>query len=294
MDEPLSKSQQRLRGRKLVEMTDDELLEWIDACEKMERGVSAAKARRSWKQSGQNAHEELKRRRMNETEWLACCDPGPMLEFLGDKVSDRKRRLFACACCRRIQHFFSDERSLKAVEVAELYADGLKDRVHLIGARDEARDVKRQFRANYAERQFLEPADAVVLRAAGAAQDVTRDTGMSAAINCYCETSRAMNMEDTNDCNPAELRQQALLVQCIFGNPFKPAFLDPSWLRCNDDTVVKLARGIYDEQAFDRLHILANALEATGCSDTEILDHCRIPGPHFRGCWVIDLLLGKN
>jgi hypothetical protein len=65
-------------------------------------------------------------------------------------------------------------------------------------------------------------------------------------------------------------------------------------LTWNDGIVIKLAQAIYEERAFDRLPILADALEEAGCSDTEILAHCRGPGPHVRGCWVVDLLLGKE
>jgi hypothetical protein len=68
----------------------------------------------------------------------------------------------------------------------------------------------------------------------------------------------------------------------------------PSWLAWNDGTVVKLAQGIYDDRAFDRLPVLADALEEAGCDDADILDHCRRPGEHVRGCWVVDLLLGKK
>jgi hypothetical protein len=70
--------------------------------------------------------------------------------------------------------------------------------------------------------------------------------------------------------------------------------INPIWLRWNDGTVVKLAQSIYDERRFTDLPILADALEDAGCADADILAHCRGPGPHVRGCWVVDLLLGKS
>ncbi len=76
----------------------------------------------------------------------------------------------------------------------------------------------------------------------------------------------------------------------FFGNPFRPVALDPAW--CTS-TVVALARGIYDERAFDRMPILADALQDAGCDSADVLTHCRGPGPHARGCWVVDLVLGK-
>ncbi len=91
-----------------------------------------------------------------------------------------------------------------------------------------------------------------------------------------------------------EERAQCGLVRDIFGNPFRPVALDPAWLAWNDGTVPKLAQAIYDERAFDRLPLLADALEDAGCTDAEILAHCRGPGPHVRGCWVVDLLLEKK
>jgi hypothetical protein len=81
------------------------------------------------------------------------------------------------------------------------------------------------------------------------------------------------------------------LVHDVAGNPFRPATTDPSWLT---STVVALARGIDDERAFDRLPILADALQDAGCDHPDILTHCRSDGPHVRGCWVVDLILGKS
>jgi hypothetical protein len=90
------------------------------------------------------------------------------------------------------------------------------------------------------------------------------------------------------------LANQAKLVRDIFSNPFRPPSLDPSWLSWNDGTIPKLAQAIYDDRAFDRLPILADALEEAGCTNADILNHCRQPGEHVRGCWVVDLLLGKS
>ncbi|MBN9521069.1 hypothetical protein J0H58_21550 [bacterium] len=76
----------------------------------------------------------------------------------------------------------------------------------------------------------------------------------------------------------------------IFGNPFRPVALDPAW---RTEAVVALAAGIYADRAFERLPVLADALEDAGCDHADVLTHCRGAGPHVRGCWVVDLFLGK-
>src|SRR5262249_60440752 len=89
-----------------------------------------------------------------------------------------------------------------------------------------------------------------------------------------------------------EWRAQAELLRDLFGPlPFRAAALSPSH-RTPD--AVGLATAIYEERAFDRLPILADALEEAGCTDPDVLGHCRAPGPHIRGCWVVDLVLGKQ
>ena len=89
-----------------------------------------------------------------------------------------------------------------------------------------------------------------------------------------------------------EVCQEALLHD-IFGNPFHPLFVDPALLTWSAATIPKLAQGIYTDRAFDRLPILADALEDAGCDNADILAHCRSGGEHVRGCWVVDLILGK-
>jgi hypothetical protein len=60
------------------------------------------------------------------------------------------------------------------------------------------------------------------------------------------------------------------------------------------DTALALARHMYESQDFSAMPILADALQDAGCDNADILDHCRGPGPHVRGCWCVDLLLGKQ
>jgi hypothetical protein len=86
------------------------------------------------------------------------------------------------------------------------------------------------------------------------------------------------------------------LLRDLFGPlPFRPIGVEPSLLRWNDGTVVKVARGIYDDRAFERMPILADALLDAGCDNDDILVHCRREGAvHTKGCFVLDLLLGKE
>ena len=84
------------------------------------------------------------------------------------------------------------------------------------------------------------------------------------------------------------------LIRDIFGNPFRRVALDPAWLQWNGGTVRKMAEAIYDDRAFDRLPILADALEEAGCTDRAVLDHCRWAGAHVRGCWVLDRILNPT
>jgi hypothetical protein len=100
---------------------------------------------------------------------------------------------------------------------------------------------------------------------------------------------------------PTEKAAQASLYRCIFGNPFRPVSLDPAILAWNDAVVVRLAQAAYKERQLPagtldncRLAVLADALEEAGCTDAEALSHLRGPGPHVRGCWVVDLLFGKT
>jgi len=91
-----------------------------------------------------------------------------------------------------------------------------------------------------------------------------------------------------------EEAEQAKLLREIALPPVRVITIDPSCLLWNDRAVAKLAETIYQEQSFDRLPILSDALEDAGCVDGELLAHCRSAGPHVRGCWAIDLILSKD
>jgi len=222
---------------------------------------------------------------MTEAEWNACTDPQAMLDFLWGKASDRKLRLFAVACCRRIWKLMLDERSRNAVEASERYAEGETDNQCLMSAR---------YEAGLAKQHTSHPSRASTSnwRAANAAQDSTRDRGWHAAMNCVLESSRAINPHDTNHCDPREMPRQADLLRDLLGpSAFRSIVIDPASLT---STATSLARAIYTDRTFDRLPILADALEDSGCTNADILSHCRQPGEHCRGCWVLDLLLGKE
>jgi hypothetical protein len=92
-----------------------------------------------------------------------------------------------------------------------------------------------------------------------------------------------------------ERATQAALLRDVLGNPFRPSpRLPHAVFAWNDRTSPRIAEHIYEERAFDRLPILADALLDAGCEDEELIGHCRSQGPHVRGCWAIDLLLGKE
>jgi hypothetical protein len=88
---------------------------------------------------------------------------------------------------------------------------------------------------------------------------------------------------------------RASVLRDVFGNPFQPVGpVDPAWLIFNSGAACSLAQSVHDSGGFDRLPLLADALEDAGCTDFELLGHLRGPGPHVRGCWAVDLVLGKS
>jgi hypothetical protein len=244
---------------------------------------------------------------MTEQEWLECNSPEPLLWHVEDWASARKLRLFACSCCRLIWHLLTDVRAHNALVTAEQFADGHVDKAEVDAASAQVNMAVDEVRANQTLLYFEKwaPGGAAVATACAAAIDtfsmqlVESSAGWAVhavagnyALEDPHEEARRVERFYTEE------RKQASLARDIFGNPFRPVILDPLWLT---PTVKALAAAAYDDRTLpagsldpDRLGILADALEDAGCDDAAILGHLRGPGPHFRGCWVLDLLLGKK
>ncbi len=198
-----------------------------------------------------------------EAEWLACNVPQLLVQWREDGASDRKRRLFGCACCRLVWEQLTDPFVREGVVVAERFADGLATRGELRRAR---RRVIGAHPFGLGRLLFNEVAVGPLVRA-------------------------VVRLRPGHGWEQAEV---AALYRDVVGNPFRPVVIAPAVLAWNEGTVRRLAQAIYDERAFDRLPLLADALEEAGCDDADVLAHCRGPRPHVRGCWVVDLLLGKT
>jgi hypothetical protein len=236
---------------------------------------------------------------MTEAEWQNCEDPQKLLEWLREsgKGSDRKLRLFAVACCRYIWHRLDDERNRKVVELAELHADGQVDVGTLLrtrkampmpewpGGGPKIFDWKLVTTDIAAD--MTDPRTYVWMTAETSVPELT--PGLAARK--WAEDGLSLVPGDT----------QAALLRCLFANLLYPRpTIDPGWLAWNDGTVRRLAAAIYEERALPdghldaaRLAVLADALEEAGCENENILSHCRGPGPHVRGCWVLDLMLDR-
>jgi hypothetical protein len=108
------------------------------------------------------------------------------------------------------------------------------------------------------------------------------------------ETAREKTWRTEERALRAERQAQCDLLRDIFGFPGRAVSLRAAWLKAHDGRVIKLARSIYDERRFQDLPVLADALEEAGCTNEALLSHCRTPGEHVRGCWVVDALLAKG
>jgi hypothetical protein len=248
---------------------------------------------------------------MTAADWITATDPQEMLAFLDNsgRGSERKLRLFAVACCRRIWHWMPDKRSRDAATIAEKFAEGCVGRNVLMAAH---RAISRRILKRRPEDEWT--------RIAGnaASRVVTEDSAIDAARRTAADVQQAppwsgcsrreeadvvrMDWWDAYDiAREAERGVQASLLRCVFGNPFGlPSAPTGSVLAWDDGTIPMLAEGAYEHRSMpsgeldkERLAVLADALEEVG-ADALLLGHLRRPGPHVRGDWVIDMLTGRE
>ena len=213
---------------------------------------------------------------MTEAEWLACEDTRAMLMFLAEQRSDRKSRLLACAWCREVWYQLANNLCRQAVELSERFADDPSVRDEMECVREAAWQTSTGPRGmSYSGRR-----------------GATFDAAFYASIvemwhmRIVCESTRLLASR------PGFPRRQRDFVCDIFGNPFRPVAFDPAW-RTTD--AVTLARQMYESRDFGAMSILADALQDAGCEKEVILNHCReAKQVHVRGCWVVDLVLGKE
>jgi hypothetical protein len=236
---------------------------------------------------------------VTEAEWLSCSDPAAMLDRRRRvlTLSPRKARLYACACCCRVWRCL-DEAGRAAVAVAEWYADGR--------ATDGELELAAQSATGPAK-------SAAALQLGRSGDTAARAAAAAAGHDAYGRVSAAYAGRRKPDLGPVaaalgisvwaagdprdaylwvegrERAEQANILRDIAGNPFRPFAFDPTW---RTSAAVGLARTIYAENQFEALPILADALQDAGCEDAEVLTHCRMPG-HQRGCWLVDLVLGR-
>ncbi|AMV25141.1 hypothetical protein VT84_12150 [Gemmata sp. SH-PL17] len=193
---------------------------------------------------------------MTEAEWLACEDAQQMLDFIRVKASERELRLWACASALQRHGRFG---IAEAVAIAEEWADDVRPVV-----------------PNHPSLAWVCNESAWRAAYEGTAGDLKR-------------LLRGSTLEVAD--NRRALRYQLLTLHDIFGNPFRPITFLPEW---HSSTAVALASQMYESRDFGAMPILADALQDAGCDSADVFDHCRGPGPHVRGCWVVDLVLGKE
>jgi hypothetical protein len=242
---------------------------------------------------------------MTEEEWLACEDLKKMMEFAGLRCSNRRLQLFAAGCCMRFWDFLGQSVQ-EAVIAAEKHADGLlKDEdLEVISqkATQHFESRKQEFEPSQKwslDYELAGPAVAIYItsRQANLLTYLTECTRrLSAAIassRTASESSSKKNHKlikrNADHAALVEMETQISLLRDIF--PFHPITLSPSWLT---STVVYLANQMYESRDFSAMPILADALQDASCDNPQILEHCRGPGPHVRGCFVLDACLGKS
>ena len=242
---------------------------------------------------------------MTEADWWTTSYPDKLLDWLFYKVpaSERKFRLFALACCRQVSDLLTDDVLPQVLALMEAMADGPVEASKVERLRRQGRDRMPSLSFAATSRVKWHARNAV-LCGTGSMWEGRRTVPVYWERN-YANSSghwlygpfphivsEAVFCAHSKGEQAEALAMQLRFLRDLFGPlPFRDFAADPSWLTSD---VLALARGIYDERAFDRMPILADALQDAGCDNDDILTHCRDERTaHVRGCWVVDLLLGR-
>ncbi len=217
---------------------------------------------------------------MTEAEWLTCDDSTPMLEFMRGRASDRKVALAAIHACRTLWNLCPLESLRTGLTICERYAEG----------RSSPSEVTRLLVVLVSRFQTFDFA------ASDPDHRGKRDVVFAILSLVDAISGQAFGMEQDLSQRAQWLiphgTGHAHVIRDIFGNPFRPIVFSPAW---RTDTAVSLAKGMYESRDFSAMPILADALQDAGCEQTDILNHCRDEKQvHVRGCWVVDLVLGKG
>jgi len=225
-----------------------------------------------------------------EEDWLKQSPFWMVRDFQGTSVSrskagKRKLRLAACGCCRLVWSHLEDSRLRQAVEVAELFADGNATATELEAAGTDADGTITKNSRGYTE----DDPDAQLHTLVAMVVSATQPKAFSAALGMTMFPFPLAGCHGTREEANALIRN---LLRDVFGNVFRKIEFDKRW---RTDTVLSLARTMYESRDFSAMPILADALQDAGCDNDDILSHCRdAKQSHLRGCWVVDLVLGKE
>jgi len=186
---------------------------------------------------------------------------------------------------------FNWEPCQEAINASELYADHLISIGELGISHEQVTRLHDEIWADANEQRWFYIRERATAAVRALSQSQFDEKVILSVFNHGLDYQGFATDSDEYGAKSREQKVQAALLRDIFGNPFRPVSFDPDW---RTSTAVALATQMYDSRDFSAMPILADALQDAGCASSDILDHCRGPGPHVRGCWVVDLVLGKE
>jgi hypothetical protein len=232
---------------------------------------------------------------VDEVQWLACQDWRPLLEFLGDKVSDRKLRLFLAACYRQLWGHVPGEVTHAAVTLSEHFAEAGGVQTIQALVRIPAGSVVINCGASNPVGPLGVLGEGTLQREVDLSASNPLQADLLARLACWRNVMMYPDwLVDSLERAGLSRPRQAGLFRDVVRGPFRPLLVRAAWRRWREGTVLGIAQGIYHDRAFEQLPILADALLDAGCADEELLAHCRSGAEHVRGCWAVDCVLGRS